>query len=353
MIKTMSPDSWEQSASGLSLPPGQSAHELETTVPSIRPYLADVFVSDKLVTSEFPRPLPVDATYVVSAHTKHSSELDSTASVAYKSEFVMEDDSRYTSILAVPRKKTTEVPVVFTTALGTYIDDQYNLDLMAEYLDLGIPVLGIGPEENTSIEQTLTAQHMHEMFAHMAKFGMFDPEHVLIAGDSRGAMIGQLFAAYAEMYDVEVIGGCVVDPCLARQIQYTNPKEVLRYLPYLTVEGYSFGRQIQRIGFKKGLEHIRRLRISPGITFRTGLPLLSGDAGEFARYMREEQRLKSMLFLASVVNQHDEWEAIYANFPNIEYELIKGSHLSLLRPDVWAARKKHMAEERDNYALAA
>ncbi len=345
----MSLEQWPQSASGLHVPPETDNTPQQHT---IRPHLAGVFVGNE-VNPDYPRPLPIDTTFIVKAATEHASETETAQSHVLKGSIECEDTSRYTVLVATPNQKTTEIPVVFTTALGTQAEDQYNLDLMREYLDLGMPVVLIGPEENTSIPLTLTAQHMHDIFEHYGKFGLYDPTNARVTGDSRGAMIGQLFAAYAVRRGIDIVDGCVVDPCLARQIQYTSPQEVLEYLPYLTVEGYSFARQIWRIGLKKGLEHARRLRLSPGITVRTGLPLLSGDAGEFALYMHREQRLLSMLFLASVVNQHKDWIEIYNQFPFITHDLIKGSHLSLLRPDVWEARKNYLADSRDSYTTAA
>ncbi|MBP7806901.1 hypothetical protein KA047_00200 [Candidatus Saccharibacteria bacterium] len=345
----MSLDQWPQTSSGLHVPAETDSMSQQHT---IRPHLADVFVGNES-NPDYPRPLPIDTTFIVKATTQHASELETKHSHVLKGTIECEDTSRYTALVATPNQKTTEIPVVFTTALGTQAEDQYNLDLMAEYLDLGMPVVLIGPEENTSIPLTLSAQHMHDIFEHYAKFGLYDPTSARITGDSRGAMIGQLFAAYAVRRGIKIIDGCVIDPCLARQIQYTSPREVLEYLPYLTVEGYSFTRQIRRIGFKKGLEHVRRLRMSPGVMLRTGIPLLSGDAGEFSRYMSREQRLHSMLFLASVVNQHKDWIEIYDQFPNVTYELIKGSHLSLMRPDVWDMRKNYMANSRDVYTTAA
>ncbi len=345
----MSLEQWPQSSSGLHVPPETANTPQQHT---IRPHLADVFVGNE-INPDYPRPLPIDTTFIVNAATEHASELETAQNQVLKGTIECEDTSRYTVLVSTPNQKRTETPVVFTTALGTQAEDQYNLDLMREHLDLGMPVLLIGPEENTSIPLTWTAQHMHDIFDHYGKFGLYDPNKARVTGDSRGAMIGQLFAAYAVRRGVEIVDGCVVDPCLARQIQYTSPREVLEYLPYLTVEGYSFARQIKRIGLKKGLEHVRRLRLSPGITARTGLPLLSGDAGEFSLYMHREQRLHSMLFLASVVNQHKDWIKIYDQFPFITHDLIKGSHLSLLRPDVWDARKNYLADSRDSYNTAA
>lgn len=345
----MSLDQWPQASPGLHLPAETDNTPQQHT---IRPHLAGVFVGGRL-NPDYPRPLPIDTTFIVNATTEHASEIETAQSHVLKGTIECEDTSRYTVLVGTPHQKNTEIPVVFTTALGTQAEDQYNLDLMSEYLDLGMPVLLIGPEENTSIPQTSTAQHMHDIFEHYGKFGLYDPTKARITGDSRGAMIGQLFAAYAVRRGIDVIDGCMVDPCLARQIQYTSPREVLEYLPYLMVEGYSFSRQIKRIGLKKGLEHVRRLRVSPGITFRTGIPLLSGDAGEFSLYMHRQQRIHSMLFLASVVNQHKDWIEIYDQYPNISYDLIKGSHLSLMRPDVWEARKNYMANSADTYTTEA
>ncbi|MDQ3158882.1 MAG: hypothetical protein M3P98_01975 [bacterium] len=291
--------------------------------------------------------LPVFDNEVADSTIARAPEFDQTSGKAWYKKVTMNTGTRYSVVVGQPNKPMSDVAFLFTTALGTRIEDTYNLGIVRDMMEIGIPVIGVGPEENHSISIAETAHNMHAIADETDALAFYSPHKLFGGGDSRGAMTMNGVMAMAEKKDREVVDAYLVDPCLAMPINYTSLKEQRHYARSSVVEVYSFARQIRNMSMTERLEHIRRLKFSPGIIGRTALPLRSGQAGELAMQMDEEQKAHVVLFLGSIANQYKTWDKIYEKFPNITTSLLKGSHVSLLRKDVRHARQDYMADARD------
>lgn len=128
--------------------------------------------------------------------------------------YTMENGRQYEVVSGEPREQQSDVPVVFTTALGTSVRG-HNWHTMYKVMDLGYPVVLVGPEGghanwpkspaglkrflanlgSISIEET--AANMHEILDDTDESGLYAPGDFIAIGESRASAAGMGLAALA------------------------------------------------------------------------------------------------------------------------------------------------------------
>lgn len=200
-------------------------------------------------------------------------------------------------------------------------------------VELGYTTIIHSAELNKVIPLSKSAYNMHLSLADTSHFDTYNPKDVVLLGDSRGAMIGFGFAAYAKQFDVKIRGGQLVDPCVAHPIGLEDVKHIPEYAQHL-LEGYSLFRQVGRLTLTQIIRYSKTLR--PEVRFmlqqaRIGQPIFSGEAGNLGRAIPKNQELDVLLFTKSTANHAANWREMFKN-SSIRLEERSGTHLSIANP---------------------
>ncbi len=264
----------------------------------------------------------------------------------------MKDGLEYIVKSFNPHDRKTDIPVTMTVPWLTE-PAGYNSHMALTLGKLGFPVDLISAERNMELKPNLakSAHNQLEIAELTALKHNRDPKKLIVTGVSRAAMVGLLITALAEDDDREVIYGDYVVPCYPKALNVGNigkhalmplsELKTVRHIldfPFRTLQHYPTTFSMKP---KRWVNHIASM---PELT--------SGIAGEAVRYMPRDIRGHLTAFRGDVMSQGENWQELFADFPNMEVDLINGGgHLSCASPlaiKSWKQRFHQLGDELDN-----
>ena len=264
---------------------------------------------------------------------------------------VMTDGLEYTVKSFNPHSRKTDIPVTMTVPWLTE-PAGYNTHMALTLAKLGFPVDLISAERNLVVKPHLgkSAHNQLEINELTAMRHNRDPEKLIATGVSRAAMIGLLLTALADEDGREVVYGDYVVPCYPKRLTVGNlGKHALMPMSELKTI-----RHILDFPFRTLQHYPTTFSIKPKmwVNHLAAMPeLTSGIAGEAVKYMSPLTRGHLTAFRGDVMSQGENWQELFAEFPNMEVELINGGgHLSCASPRAmksWKERFHKLGDELD------
>lgn len=264
---------------------------------------------------------------------------------------VMSDGTKLGMNICEPRERVTDTPIIETPAWFTNLHG-FNEHTQRAFGSLGIPSILVGHvgqerdsfvrelsgtifkpwqsvREMRSISLARQAHNMLEIFQYPLLGKQFDTEHVFIHGNSRGAMVQFPFMRMAEQRGIHVAFAMPVAPCFAKGWD----RETMRELSGTPIkEVGNVARLAVRNLFDMAGTGANTINLSPkSILYELAHTdaLFNGDAGKFAHHTRKDQDMLILAYNDDLAGQHDEWEDIYKDHPNVHVRSVPGSHLSI------------------------
>ena len=258
---------------------------------------------------------------------------------------IMQDGLDYTVKSFNPHHRVTDIAVTMTVPWLTE-PAGYNVHMALTLAKLGFPVDLVSAERNVELKPDLgkSAHNQLEINELTAMKHNRDPEKLIATGVSRAAMIGLLLTALAGDDGREVVYGDYVVPCYPKSLTVgsigkhalmpVSEAKTIRHLldfPFRTLQHYPTTFSVNP---KRWVNHLAAM---PELT--------SGVAGEAVRYMPIDTQGYVTAFSGDVMSQGENWQKLFAEFPNMEVELIKGGgHLSCASPRAIKSWKERFAK---------
>ena len=290
--------------------------------------------------------LPDYETGIDSSEITRSPELDCKYGEFWVHRSTMSDGTKYENIIGIPTQKNIGRAAIFTVAWFSNHTAGYNFETARDAMKVGFTPILCSAELNSSIPLSHSAHNMHRNFNDTASMEAFNGQEPIVLGDSRGAMIGMGYIAYANQNKIEVPHSFMVDPCIAKKLLPIKPKEVLEYATH-SMEPYSLARQIGRLSLTQSRHYLKT--ISPKLKWlaqqmRVGLPLFSGETGDFGRTISEDQSLDIVLFTQSAANHTTEWQEIFKDHDYVSLIMRRGTHLSIVNQRTRKLRQQFLTD---------
>jgi len=255
----------------------------------------------------------------------------------------MDDGTKYEDVIGVPLQRNIGHAALLTPAWFTDHKRGMNIETARDAMKVGFSAIVHSAELNKSVSLSQSAYNMHLTFRDTRGLDEFSTDDAVILGDSRGAMIGFGFAGYSRRFGVDIPGGQLVDPCIAKKISLRDAKDLPRYLEHIW-EIHSLSRQLGRLSLGQLPHYARTVQPSPGWLFRqfkVGLPLFSGEAGDLGRSAKPYP-LDVLLFTRSAANHHEVWEEIFDGSA-VRLTPRTGTHLSIANQRTRQTRQQTLA----------
>lgn len=256
----------------------------------------------------------------------------------------------YSVVVATPQYQQVDQPIVFTTALLTGTRG-HNFNTAIHLLDLGFPLIMIGPEgeqrskkclakqisnaRNSSLPQT--AHNTHEILDaissnyNTASYKMFDDKNIIVIGESRGAMIGMGMPAYANEHNRKVIYSDLTAPCFPEPIRY-GVKSLFDIYKQGRAEVTALKGLSKTLGLKRIAHYPSTLNFRPSYLMQAlgSVPaLLNGDSGLMAKHAPPNTPMHIKVFNNDYWSQPDNWKLIFKDRPEVSIKQIDGAHLTI------------------------
>lgn len=261
----------------------------------------------------------------------------------------MEDRLVYDVKSFEPHKRKTDIAVSMTVPWLTE-PSGYNTHMALILAKLGYAVDLVSAERNVELKPHIgkSAHNQLEIAQYTAEVHDRDKKKIIATGVSRAAMIALLLTALADTHDMEVEYGDYIVPCYPKgftifelgrhavmPISETQAARHILDFPLRTLQHYP---NTFSVNPKKWLNHMAALS-----------HLMSGITGDSVQYMPEDLRGHLTAYLGDPMSQGENWQKKFADFPNMEIELINGGgHLSCATPatlGAWKGRFYNLAEE--------
>jgi hypothetical protein len=226
----------------------------------------------------------------------------------------MTNGTRYHVLFGEPKARRTDIPVVFTTEWCTDIEG-INTDRAFNFMQMGYPVVLVGPERNKAVTLAETSYNMHKILDHTERRGYYEPRVVLLAGASRGGMAGMGFRAQADRLGRHVIYFDFTDPCVAMPIDLSL-RGLWEKRHMMTHESVSAAVNIGRLTVGRALHYARTGSSPLQYAKQNALvmsALMSGESGRLGRQIPLDARGHINWMTLSDANDQDIYEAMFEN----------------------------------------
>ncbi len=282
---------------------------------------------------------------------------DGVRGTIYTDVVTMTDGHSYPVVMGLPRERQIDLPVVFTTAWFTSTHG-HNRHTLMRFMEQGIPAILIGSEgthrhnrlprlrscANTlgTIALSRSAHAMHAILDEVPASRGIDTTQVMLLGESRGAMVGMGFLAYAARYRRGVTYADLTAPCFPKKLELSDlpdmtrqvieePRQALRYLG-----AFSVGRLL----YYPSTFDLHPQALAHHVA--TAPALFSGEAGDMARLIPHHQRLHITTFLGDFASMPHVWDEIFADYPHFVHTSQEGAHLSIVDDDTLQAIQRRI-----------
>lgn len=278
-------------------------------------------------------------------NTERYAELDCQYGRFWLRHVVMTDGVHYEQLIGIPRERSTGTAALLTPAWFTNHKAGHNVEIARDALKVGLVPIIHGAATRGSQPLSRSAHDMTKAFQDTDGFDEYETDHFALFGDSRGAMIGFGVATYAREFGVQVVGGQLVDPCIAKRISPRDMKDLPRYVEHVH-EIQSLARQMGRLTFAQLPHYVQTISANPSWILqqlRVGVPLFSGEAGDMGRALAagDTPHLDVLAFTRSAANHREVWEEIFDG-TNVTITPRTGTHLSIANPRTRAIRQQTM-----------
>lgn len=259
-------------------------------------------------------------------------------------ELTMSDGMPYEIHIGQPADQQTDVPVVMTTAWFTGTGG-HNKHAMLKFMETGYPVVLVGPEGQrghhdqlgtwlgraSHVRLSYTAHNMLTMLDAISGPHQFDPERLVLAGESRGAMTAFCMHATADRHNRTVAATVAVAPCYALPF---GTKDIPGFVEQLGHEPLDLLKSLGRVSLKSLPHYLHTYPYEAGLRFLAQASLLtpalfSGEAGHHARLIPKDDRISLFLFDGDYSSQAAAWRTIFEHHTNTSIEQLPGGHLSI------------------------
>jgi hypothetical protein len=255
-------------------------------------------------------------------------------------EYRVADDAAYSVRVFRPRRSEQfDRTVTYTTPWLTDIDG-FNMIVGKRLASLGMNVVAVSPE-HPSLSRSVRnlgrvtlradAQVQHKVLDSISKNGILDTSSVIVAGFSRGAMVGFGVNSLAETFGRTIEYTDAIDPCLAKK---TTPKDV----EWPKIPSYFIGEVGALVSsmVHHPPEDMRGIAknivpLSPAFLVQqaaTGMALFTGEAGTFIREWPQHTTAHVTLYSGSEFNHMKEWVRLLSPYPNVSAHIEDGRHFS-------------------------
>ncbi|MDL2363150.1 MAG: hypothetical protein QFB86_02065, partial [Patescibacteria group bacterium] len=312
---------------------------------------------------EFPTPPPTAEVFHNPVVSQKSQEIvRSKHGITALSLFKMENGRQYEVVQATPKNMRSEIPVVFTTALGTSIHG-HNWHTMFHMMDIGYPVVLIGPEGgameiprspkaakilvsnllNISLDEK--AANMHNILDETDKNGFYVPGKFAGIGESQGDMTLLHLMKQANSYGRDAIYGDGTAACFP--VARKNIHQHLSLLPETIAQASILGKISVHMSLKRAIELPRTINPNPYFWAHAAaaIPtLMSGSAGRAARELEPTTKMNQTFFAGDSWCHVKEWLRIFnkEDFPDVNVDVLPGNHMTIAHQKTLDARDVRM-----------
>jgi len=309
------------------------------------------------ITPEPPRNLVVDQRYVETERSKYG-----TSRVEI---FTFENGRQHEVIVSQPKRQRSDFPVVMTTALGTSTRG-HNWHTMHKAMELGYPVVSIGPEganlplpktpravrhflrHLASIDLAETALNMHEALEVTDESGLYTPGEIVSTGESRAAGAALGLIALSHYYDRKTLYADLLAPPFPKSIN--TLREGVDLLTTVTGQTSLLGNLPLKIHPKRLLKYPETLDLHPAYVLHmlATIPALwTGKAGRFADNLPNDIRLHTTLFEDDVWCSADGWQEKFDQYEYAHSDRRPGNHMAIAREGTQRRRIVRLRNLRD------
>ena len=272
----------------------------------------------------------------------------------YRDVAEMTDGNKYQVHSLVPSNQKTDVPVVKTTP-WLMSDRGHSRYTDLQIAELGYPVVEFGPEGNYresvikmlgnftlrapelwkqvhQIELARTAHNMHQILNLRGGHPFYDPSQVVLAGESRGAMVAFGVEAFADEHGRQPIYADLSAPCFATPLK---KEDLWDYRGQLPAEIRSLRNIAKGFPMRRLRHYPDSLNLSPqALLYQifTGPTLFSGQTGELADNIPLDRMMYINAFNGDIAGQGEQWQEKFADHPGVKVDIHDGSHISLAEP---------------------
>ncbi|MGZ6005640.1 MAG: hypothetical protein ACXWLH_05870 [Candidatus Saccharimonadales bacterium] len=253
----------------------------------------------------------------------------------------------YDGVFGMPQRQETDIPLVATSAWLTS-SRGHNEHALRHAMRDGEPVIFVGAEGSFRTDSGVrnkepitlagsagaTLRFAGAMSDEYANY--LDARRRVAVGESRGAMVGMGIVALAGAFDQEVVYADFQAPCFPRKL---NIRDALRMTEYAYREPVAFAKMMGHLTFGQAVHYPSTLDLHPHAVSQQpaiGKALFSGEAGELAKLTDPATIAHITVFNADFASMRQDWEAIFANHPNVKITPLDGSHLTLADPETMA-----------------
>lgn len=305
----------------------------------------------------------IDYTKTSSPRRDHVMDADARYGKWWSERIIMDDGLQFQSHIGQANKPKTDVPIVMTPPWWTRSDAGFNPYVADQLMELGYNVIIKGIPLNRAAPLSRSAFDTHLLLENSDSLDFYDRNRALLTGFSNGAMTGTGTAAYGsgKVFEREIVGGYLVDPCIVRRPQVTDAFTGVHDLRQVPTEVWSLVKQVRRHKFDTSLKIAKT--VLPSIDYvksnvLLGPGLMSGEFGDLLNSLLEDKsssyEFNYLVFTKSLGNQLKLLrERIPQGHPHLHLEERKGTHLSILNPATIASTVGYFALELDKYSLAA
>lgn len=337
-----------QGRNHLPVQPGVSQDEVAQIL-EMQPYRTDVAFLNPVIERE-------DREY---ERTKHG--------VTDREIFTLERGQRLEVVQGTPAEQRSDMPVVMTTALGTSVYG-HNWHTMLSLMDLGYPVVMVGPnggnmklpknatqaarllKNMASISLESIAVNIHNVLDETDQHENYKAGDILYTGESQGHMALLAGAALAGYFGRNAVYADGIAGCFPTRRK--DIREHLSLLPETFKQTSLLGKLSLGMSARHAMEMPRTVNPNPYFLSHVvaSIPtLISGSAGEFARQLDPNIKLKKTLFVDDTWCNTKAWMDIFnaEDFPHVDIDLIPGNHMTIVTKGVQDAREARFRALRD------
>jgi hypothetical protein len=257
----------------------------------------------------------------------------------------------YGARVYLPDHPMSDVPILFPAAWWTGLDG-HNAITSEMLSDDGHIVILVGGEgsghllfdrggrfNGISVGRSAAALLRFSQVVTDADFKHdMDPHKRLILGESRGSMVGIGAIALlgtTEEYEQSVYYSDLTAPCFPRLPKFEDAGD-------LFIHGFREVNMLRKLTKLLGKEAVRypsTIDLHPAsVLHQLAMiwPLLNADVGRFARLVPNDTVAHLTGFSHDAWSMFDEWEKLFAEYPDIWKTPLDGSHLTLTDPETRA-----------------
>ncbi len=270
----------------------------------------------------------------------------------------------YDAVIGIPtNRQVTDIPNIHTSAWLTTSRGHYE-HMIRKFIHEGVPSIFVGAEgsyhesikiprlNNITLAKSAAAVlSFSQEISSSLKYSI-DPNKRLLYGESRSAMVAMGILALANSFNQEILFADLIAPCFPRKFELSDAMNLSRHIIH---EPVSVVKLAGKVGLGRLLHYPSTIDLHPtsiASQVAIGPTLLSGEAGELAKFIDEESIIHITCFNDDFASMPSEWMKLFKNYKNVRITILDGSHLTIVDPETLyyliARNKSFLQEYNDN-----